>query len=66
MQKEITATTDADARVITVVFARPDGHVSAGTWTPSSGGDLFAMIDESVADDSDYSASELEIIVNQP
>ena len=35
-------------------FARPDADTSAGNWTASAGSDLYAMIDESSADDSDY------------
>lgn len=36
-------------------FARPDSDVSnAGSWAPNSGSDLFAVIDESSTDDSDY------------
>lgn len=37
--------------------ARPISDVSAGTWTPSTGTDLFAMIDEVSADDTDYISS---------
>lgn len=35
-------------------IARPTSDVSAGTWTASTGSDLYAMIDEAVASDSDY------------
>jgi len=35
-------------------FARPVSDVSAGGWTPSSGSDLFAMVDEVTASDTDY------------
>jgi len=36
-------------------FARPDSDVSnAGSWAPNSGSDLFAVIDESSTNDSDY------------
>ena len=34
--------------------ARPTSDVSAGTWTPSTGTDLYAMLDENPADDDDY------------
>lgn len=34
-------------------FARPDSDITPGDWTPSSGGDLFAMVDEVTANDSD-------------
>jgi len=40
-------------------YARPDSDVSnAGGWEASSGDDLFAMIDESSASDSDYVSVE--------
>jgi hypothetical protein len=32
----------------------PVSDVSAGSWTPSSGSDLYAMLDESEASDADY------------
>lgn len=35
-------------------FARPNGDLADGTWTGSDVGDLFALIDESVASDADY------------
>jgi hypothetical protein len=35
-------------------YARPDADVSAGNWGPSTGSDLYAVIDEAVTDDSDY------------
>lgn len=35
-------------------FARPSSDVSTTGWVPSSGGDLYAVIDESSANDSDY------------
>lgn len=35
-------------------FARPTSDISAGGWTPSTGADLYAMLDETVADDADY------------
>jgi len=38
---------------ITYMLTRPSSDVSAGTWSPSSGGSLYAMIDEVVADDGD-------------
>ena len=34
--------------------ARPDGDVSDGTWSASSGSDLYAMIDEETPSDADY------------
>jgi len=35
-------------------FLRPDADISAGSWTPSTGTDLFAVVNETTADDSDY------------
>ena len=35
-----------------VEYARPDGPVSAGTWTASGAGALFEMIDEVTANDA--------------
>jgi hypothetical protein len=35
-------------------YARPDADISAGSWLPSSGSDLFAMVDELTADSDDY------------
>lgn len=35
-------------------IAAPDADVSAGAWTPSTGSDLYAMLDETTASDSDY------------
>lgn len=34
--------------------AAPTSDVSAGTWTPSTGTDLFACVDEASAEDADY------------
>lgn len=39
--------------VITQKLA-PVSDVSAGSWTPSSGSDLYAMLDETAASDADY------------
>jgi len=39
---------------VTAQFARPTSDASAGTWTASTGSDLYAMIDETVASDTDY------------
>ena len=39
---------------VTAQYARPTSDVSAGTWTASSGSDLFAMLDETAASDADY------------
>lgn len=35
----------------------PVSDVSAGSWTPSSGTDLYAMLDETAASDTDYIAA---------
>jgi hypothetical protein len=35
-------------------IGRPDSDVAAGAWTPSTGSDLWAMIDEVSASDADY------------
>jgi len=35
-------------------YARPNADVSAGNWTPSTGSDLYAMIDEASPNDSDF------------
>lgn len=35
-------------------YARPASDIATGGWLPSSGGDLYAMLDETSADDGDY------------
>lgn len=40
--------------IVTAQYARPTSDVSAGTWTASSGSDLYAMLDETSASDADY------------
>lgn len=49
-------------------YARPDSDISAGGWTPSTGGDLYAMLDETLLDDADYiqtsTASTCEVSLN--
>jgi hypothetical protein len=35
-------------------YARPASDIGAGNWLPSSGADLYAMLDEATPDDSDY------------
>jgi len=37
-----------------IQYARPDSDVAGGIWSPSSGSDLYAMIDEETASDTDY------------
>lgn len=38
----------------TATVARPEIDVSAGTWLPSTGSDLFSMVDEETPSDADY------------
>jgi hypothetical protein len=49
-------------------FARPSSDLSAGAWTPSTGSDLYAMLDETTASDTDYiettTASTCEVALN--
>lgn len=40
-------------------FARPDSDVADGAWTPSTGSDLYAVVDETSADDADYMRSAM-------
>jgi hypothetical protein len=35
-------------------YARPEADISQGAWTPSTGSDLYAMVDEDPASDTDY------------
>lgn len=48
-----------------VQLLRPTSDISAGAWAPSSGSDLYAMLDEVAYDDADYiqttSASTSEV-----
>ena len=37
-----------------VQLLRPTSDITAGAWTPSSGTDLFSMLDETPYDDADY------------
>ena len=39
-------------------IAVPVADISAGGWTPSSGTDLYAMLDETPASDADYATSD--------
>lgn len=39
-------------------FARPTIDVTVGNWTPSSGTDLYAMLDEETPSDADYIETE--------
>ena len=43
----VTSTTDPR-------YARPNSDTSVGAWLPSSGTELFAMVDEATASDADY------------
>lgn len=38
----------------TAQYGRPDADLSVSRWAPSSGTDLFAMVDEATRDDGDY------------
>ena len=40
--------------IVVVQLARPTSDVSAGTWTASTGSDLYAMLDETAVNDADY------------
>ncbi|MBL0307655.1 MAG: hypothetical protein IPQ25_16995 [Chitinophagaceae bacterium] len=40
--------------VVSVQLQRPVSDVSAGTWTASTGSDLYAMLDETSVNDADY------------
>ena len=53
----------ADFYEAQICLIQPDSDIS-GDWTPSSGGDLFAMLDESPVNDADYIESD-ESPVNQ-
>lgn len=50
-------------------IGRPAGDVSAGSWTPNTGSDLFAMLDEETPDAGDYistaSLSTCEILLQE-
>jgi hypothetical protein len=35
-------------------YARPSSDITDGAWTPSTGADLYAMLDEETASDTDY------------
>lgn len=45
---------------VAMTYARPDADISAGPWVPSTGSDLFAMVDETQASDSDYIKTDAE------
>ena len=40
-----------------VQLLAPSSDISAGTWAPSSGGSLFAMLNEAIANDATYDAT---------
>jgi hypothetical protein len=42
-----------------VQIARPEADIADGAWTPSTGVDLYATLDEVNADDADYDQSAL-------
>ncbi len=49
-----TASAVSSSSSTTGTIARPSADVSAGTWVPSTGADLYAMIDEATADAAEY------------
>lgn len=42
------------APLVNPQYARPSADVSDGGWTPSTGSDLYAVLDEAARDDGDY------------
>lgn len=50
--KPVTRTIALSGAVVQLL--RPDGDISSGAWLPSTGSDLYAMLDETTADDGDY------------
>jgi hypothetical protein len=60
------STTDVSASAVTIdsatlyeaTFLRPNSDITVGSWSPTSGNDLFAMLDEVTPNDSDYVYSE--------
>lgn len=49
-----TATLTGLAALVNPQFARPSADATDGAWTPSTGADLYAVLDEAVADTGDY------------
>jgi len=49
---------DATTSIGSTIY-RPLSDVSAGSWTPSTGSDLFAMLNESSPDDGNYAQSSV-------
>ncbi len=45
---------------VVMTYARPDADISSGPWVPSTGSDLYAMVDETPASDSDYIKTDAE------
>jgi hypothetical protein len=54
LQQTEIKTVDTAGVLYEVQYARPESDISAGSWSPSTGGDLYAMIDEVTPNDSDY------------
>lgn len=50
----VVVTPPADAPALVERFARPVGDISKGAWQPSSGTDLFPMLDDMAINNSDY------------
>jgi hypothetical protein len=54
----LEASLDAYIQALAERYARPDADVSDGDWLPSTPGDLYAMLDEETASDTDYIYTE--------
>jgi len=50
----LEASLDAYIQALAERYARPDADVRDGDWLPSTPGDLYAMLDEETASDTDY------------
>lgn len=42
------------ATAVILQYGRPSSDIASNGWTPSTGSDLYAMLDETAADDADY------------
>jgi len=54
----LEASLDAYIQALAERYARPEADVSDGSWLPSTPGDLYAMLDEETASDTDYIYTE--------
>ncbi len=52
--KPVSRTIPITATSVALTIVQPTGEISAGTWTPSSGSDLWATVDEPTPSDADY------------